>query len=199
MLQLWDSTINPQIAQYFIPFKRNMLSMYPDVSAGTAGEILGGKEKIEIPHSGELEPGSDPLPGLTSEAHWGVKSPLREAGEERSPEPPGEHSSDVQKTFSLPPESQALVSGPLPPGACVRNGSWWRAGLPPESRQRAPGLPPAGSAEAYRQSSVAFHLSLSNGPPTRSSCLACHRKHMCSTAAGGARAYRLRAASELHG
>ena len=84
--------------------------MYPDVSAGTAGVILGGKEKIEIPLSGELEPGSDPLPGLTSEAHWGVKSPLREAGEERSPEPPGEHSSDVQKTFSLPPESQALVS-----------------------------------------------------------------------------------------
>ena len=100
MLQLWDSTINPQIAQYFIPFKRNMLSMYPDVSAGTAGEISGEKEKIEILHSEELEPGSDPLPGLTFEAHWSVKSPLGEASEERAPEPPGEHSSDVQKTFS---------------------------------------------------------------------------------------------------
>ena len=84
--------------------------MDPHVSAGTPGEVLGGKEKIEIPHSGKVEPDSAPRPGLTFEAHRGVKSPFGDAGDNRSPKPPGEYPPDVQETNSLPPEPQARVS-----------------------------------------------------------------------------------------
>jgi len=161
--------------------------MDPDVSAGTPGEVLGGKEKIEIPHSGKVEPGSALRPGLTSEAHRGIKSPFGEAGDKWSPKPPGEHPSDVQETNSLLPEPQARVrereraveerlespqqqlseAAPpvldtelaegappseqplgLPPESCERNGSRGRSGLPPESRQRARQVTPASGSLA---------------------------------------------------
>ena len=61
----------------FYSLKRNMLSMAPEVSAGTSVEVLGGKEKIETPPPREFEPGGVLLPGLTSEALRDAKSPSR--------------------------------------------------------------------------------------------------------------------------
>ena len=58
-------------------FKGNMLSMAPEVSAGTSVEVLGGKEKIETPPPREFKPGGVLLPGLTSEALRDAKSPFR--------------------------------------------------------------------------------------------------------------------------
>ena len=81
-----------------------------DVSGGMTDEVLGGKENPEIPHSGKLGPGRDLLPGLTREALLGVKDPSCETGDERPPRPHGEPTSDGLETFSLPPETQALVS-----------------------------------------------------------------------------------------
>jgi len=109
--------------------------MDPDESAGTPGEVLGGKEKIEIPHSGEFEPGSFPRPGLTFEAHRGVKSPLGEAGDERSPKPLGEHSSVVPPARrptarAHPSSARAFRMGP-PQGAAA----WPAAGSPRAQRQ----------------------------------------------------------------
>ena len=65
------------IIELFILFKRNMLSMAPEASAGTSGEALGGKEKIETPRSREFEPDGVLLPGLTFEARRDAKSPFR--------------------------------------------------------------------------------------------------------------------------
>ena len=43
--------------------------------------------------------------------------------------------------FEWAPHKEQLLG--LPPEAHVRNGSWWRSGLPPESRPRAPRVTPA--------------------------------------------------------
>jgi len=51
--------------------------MAPEASAGTSGEALGGKEKIETPRSREFEPDGVLLPGLTFEARRDAKSPFR--------------------------------------------------------------------------------------------------------------------------
>ena len=184
--------------------------MYPDVSAGTSGEVLGGKEKIGIPHSGKVEPGSAPRPGLAFEAHWGIKSPFGEAGDKWSPKPPGEHPSDVQETNSLLPEPQArvrerersveeglkspqqqsdeaappvldteLAEAPppseqplgLPPETCERNSSRGRSGLPPEGRQRARRVTPASGSlagpppELNRLPPESEHRQLAGLPP----------------------------------
>ena len=81
-----------------------------DVSGGMTDEVFGGKENPEIRHSGKLGPGRDLLPGLTREALLGVKDPSCETGDERPPRPHGEPTSDGLETFSLPPETKALVS-----------------------------------------------------------------------------------------
>ena len=80
-----------------------------DDSEGTADEALGGKEKSENPHAGELERDKDLAPGLTWEDYLGVKVPYCETYDERLPRSHDEPTSDYLETSSLPPETHPLV------------------------------------------------------------------------------------------
>ena len=87
-----------------------MLSMKIDDSEGTADGALGGKEKSENPHAGELETDNDLTPGLTREDYLGVKVPYCETYDERMPRSHDEPTSDYLEASSLPPETQDWVS-----------------------------------------------------------------------------------------
>ena len=87
-----------------------MLSMKIDDSEGTADGALGGKEKSENPHAGELELDRDLTPGLTREDYLGVKVPYCEIYDERLPRSHDEPTSDYLEASRLPPETQDWVS-----------------------------------------------------------------------------------------
>ena len=81
-----------------------------DDSEGTADGALGGKEKSENPHAGELETDRDLTPGLTREDYLDVKVPYCEIYNERLPRSHDEPTSDYLEASRLPPETQDWVN-----------------------------------------------------------------------------------------